>query len=419
MPKNKVLIVTGGGHVHFGPGIRTMIEEGTSRGWEMLGSLYGWRGVDTSPGEESIVDLSSLSHEQLARMDCVGSSPLFSSRTKADGGRVQMTLGRYGVTHVIAMGGEDTLSVNPGVPLVGWPKTMDNNHGPPSKEWDLSPGTYFDIGYPTAVERVARETASAHANAQTNSSVHIIIPFGRNQDFVAVGATAYGAADFMIPGEIEVSFEDFYKKLQEARLRNADRYHCRPFAVVVMPEGVNKGDAVGFFGDLAPRELADYAQRAKKDAFGHRKLQPELMSMMVADSLIERSKGEQRGKRMDKVTAKVSTYHLRDGPANRIDRLMAAETGRRCIELIEEGREGMMATVRWSPEEAEFVTGEVPIRDAIRERFVMGTGFFDYDNTWRPTDRFMDYAIRFAGIPPRKGGLVHESYALAKPIGAL
>jgi 6-phosphofructokinase 1 len=75
-----------------------------------------------------------------------------TSRTKPDIDRVAKNIERFSIDAVIAMGGNDTLEVaaelheNFGSPIVGWPKTMDN---------DLS-NTYFCLGYPSAVYCAAK-----------------------------------------------------------------------------------------------------------------------------------------------------------------------------------------------------------------------------------------------------------------------
>jgi len=295
---------------------------------------------------------------------------------------------------------------------------MDNNHGPGSDKDDLSPGTYFTVGYPTALQRAAEQTLWSLANAQTNSTVHIVVPFSRKQDFMPLGAAAYGRADFMVPGELECDFETFYQKLQQARERNADTYHCEPFAVVVMSEGVNRGNETGFFGEYAPEELVEFARKyAKTDPFGNIKFRPELVALMAEETILARAKDETGRRKITKVTSRAPTYMLRDGPGIPIDQRMGAELAEKCLDLVAENEFGQMATVRWDDKINDFTTDSVPIPEASKERYVKETGFFDPDS-WTATDKFFSYACRFMGGPPERRDYLFDAgkYKKAMPV---
>jgi len=156
----KIGMLTGGGDC---PGlnavIRAVVRKGTFHyGDEFIGFMEGWRGLledKTMP-----LDLESVSGI-LPR----GGTILRTSRTnpaKREDGlrRCTETLKQHGVDALIAIGGDDTLSVaaklhSDGVKVVGVPKTIDN---------DLS-GTDFTFGFDTAVNIATGAIDRVHTTA--------------------------------------------------------------------------------------------------------------------------------------------------------------------------------------------------------------------------------------------------------------
>src|SRR6185436_8930111 len=99
-------------------------------GHELLGFRHGWRGVI----EDETMTLTFATTRGLIHR---GGTILGTSRTnpyKREGGEeaVLTTLERRGIDALVAIGGEDTLGVahqfgEGGVPVVGVPKTIDND----------------------------------------------------------------------------------------------------------------------------------------------------------------------------------------------------------------------------------------------------------------------------------------------------
>src|SRR5262249_1682616 len=128
----RVAMLTGGGDC---PGlnavIRAVVRKGERRyGDELVGFVDGWHGVIDGEAMPLSVDVM---RGTLPR----GGTVLGSSRTnpfKVDGGveRCRETLDRLGIDALVAIGGDDTLGVaeklhGDGVPIVGVPKTIDND----------------------------------------------------------------------------------------------------------------------------------------------------------------------------------------------------------------------------------------------------------------------------------------------------
>src|SRR5919112_1200226 len=143
----RIGVLTGGGDCpRLKAGVRGGVPQGgNAHGHEILGFRYGWAGLLANEAVELTVESTS---GILPR----GGTILGTSRTnpyKEDGGpeRVRRTLAARGIDALIPIGGEDTLGVarrlaDEGVPVVGVPKTIDN---------DLA-ATDFTFGFQTAVQ---------------------------------------------------------------------------------------------------------------------------------------------------------------------------------------------------------------------------------------------------------------------------
>src|SRR3979490_3050622 len=143
----KIGVLTGGGDC---PGLNAVIRAIVRKGSfhyedEFLGFMEGWRGLLENQTME-------LGLEAVAGILPRGGTILRTSRTnpakKQDGlDTCVATLKTHGVEALIAIGGDDTLSVakklsDRGVKVVGVPKTIDN---------DLA-GTDYTFGLDTAVK---------------------------------------------------------------------------------------------------------------------------------------------------------------------------------------------------------------------------------------------------------------------------
>ena len=131
----RIGVLTGGGDCPgLNAAIRAIVRKGAQRhGHEFVGFRDGWRG----PLED---DWTELSVESTVGILHRGGTILGSSRTNIfsrDDGveRVTASLEKNGLDALIAIGGEDTLGAaaklhdQAGLPVVGVPKTIDNDLG--------------------------------------------------------------------------------------------------------------------------------------------------------------------------------------------------------------------------------------------------------------------------------------------------
>jgi 6-phosphofructokinase 1 len=187
----RVGVLTGGGDC---PGlnavIRGVVRKGVQEyGLEFVGFRDGWRG----PLEGDTVPLDVQAVRGILPR---GGTILGSSRTnplKNPGGgrngieRIKDNLAGLGVDALIAIGGEDTLGVatrlgEQGVPVVGVPKTIDN---------DLS-ATDYTFGFDTAVNIAMEAIDRLHTTAESHHRALIVEVMGRHAGWIALHA---GLAD--------------------------------------------------------------------------------------------------------------------------------------------------------------------------------------------------------------------------------
>src|SRR5207248_11654434 len=172
-----------------------------------------------------------------------------------------------GVVGLVAIGGDDTLSVaaamsDGGYPVVGVPKTIDN---------DLSV-TEFCIGFDTAVGVVVEALGRLHTTASAHHRVMVVEVMGRDTGWVAMLGGLAGGADMIIIPEFEVTLQEVVEHLYRRRGEGKD------FSIIVVAEGIR-------MPDLVP---ADGGGEQKKDAFGH----VQLASLGVGDTVSTRIEQE-------------------------------------------------------------------------------------------------------------------------------
>ena len=407
----RLMLLTGGGHVDFSDAILTIINAQRDRGNEILASLDGWGTV--SKKDATLVDLTYYPTEHLRYL---GGTFIGTSRTKPDLELVMENIRRYGIDAIIALGGEDTLGAAreahrlKGIPIVGWPKTMDN---------DIN-GSYATIGYTTAAEIASNATFEAFRLAYSHSKIVLVIKFGRNYDWISGAAADYGHADYVIPAErTNLSLEQVSRQIKDVYEANQEKYG-RPFAVVAVSEAA--GSLIG----LKPYiDAIKHGKPVEYDQFGHPKLKPEVVGLALEEAL-----ADQTGLESDKIALKILSYHLRDSNLNGIDREFAIRTAEECNRLVDKGDFGKVATIQ-DPSVSGFLpddeyshinahgttlyVGNISLDNATEPRPVRGTGYFDYDQL-KPTSGFTTYLSRLLGTKRQNPREFIHKFTPAKPL---
>jgi ATP-dependent phosphofructokinase / diphosphate-dependent phosphofructokinase len=325
----RIGILTGGGDAPgLNAAIRAVGRRALQDGHQVIGVKNGWAGALKGDIEElQLPQLRGILHE--------GGTILGTSRTnplkEPDGvKRVAAELRKAGLEGLVAIGGDDTLSVaralhETGYPTVGVPKTIDN---------DLS-ATDFCIGFDTAVAIVAEALDRLHTTASAHHRVMVVEVMGRDTGWVGVAGGLAGGADLVIIPEFEVTLDQVVEHLN--RRRKADR----DFSIIVVAEGVSL-PGLDLDGD-----------EGQTDAFGHVQLARRGVGDALSSCIQARTGLETR------VT--VLGHLQRGGSPTVVDRIWATRLGVRAAELILDRQSGLV------PVRFDGDVKVVPISEVIKE----------------------------------------------------
>ena len=326
-------ILTGGGDC---PGLNAVIRAVTrrslDRGCRVVGVREGWRGLVENRVEE-------LGQREISGILPRGGTIVGTSRTnpyKSEDGvaLVLATAKEIGLDALVAIGGEDTLGVaarlhaEEGFPVVGVPKTIDN---------DLS-GTDYTFGFDTAVFVATEAIDRLHTTAESHNRVMVVEVMGRHTGWIAVMSGIAGGADVILIPEQPMTVEECCDELRRRHGRGKD------FSIVVVSEGYELTYASG-----ESRRVA--GEPAATDQFGHVRLGG--VGDELAREIEERTGFETR------VT--VLGHVQRGGTPTPHDRVLATRFGLKAADLVEERAWGQMAALQGDTIVA------VPLEEAVKE----------------------------------------------------
>jgi 6-phosphofructokinase 1 len=266
----------------------------------------------------------ALTSERCRDIRPTGGTILGTSRTNPfalDGGpeRVVATLAAHRIDALVAIGGEDTLGVahrlgDHGVPVVGVPKTIDN---------DLA-GTEVTFGFDTAVQIATDAIDRLRTTAESHHRVIVCEVMGRHAGWIATHAgMAGGAAEILVP---EVPF-DLGAVCEGLEKRHAGGQFS---SIVVISEGAVPVE--GPHAESASRATAS----GSFDAFGHARLGG--IGTWLAEE-IENTTGFE---------ARVTTLgHVqRGGTPSAFDRVLATRFGVAAVAAVHSGGFGTMVALQ-------------------------------------------------------------------------
>ena len=265
MGKTRIGILTGGGDcAGLNPAMKWVVKTAmdkhfqAERGveYEVWGIRDGWKGLVEVGPETTLGEwLMPLTPEIVRTWDRYGGTMLGTSRTNPynprndQSKRVLYNIQKLGLSVLIAIGGDDTLSValklaKEGVNVVGIPKTIDK---------DLIE-TDYTLGFETALSVITEEIDRLRTTAGSHKRIFVVETMGRNAGWLALeGGESSGAFIILIP-EYDFSVEKVNELIIEGR-KEGSRYE-----IVVVAEGAK------------PAGLAEFVQEEKVDSFGHKAL---------------------------------------------------------------------------------------------------------------------------------------------------
>jgi phosphofructokinase-like protein len=355
----RIGVLTGGGDC---PGlnavIRAIVRKGIDAyGHAIVGFRDGWRG----PLENAYEELTIESTRGILPR---GGTILRSSRTnpfKRDDGpeRIAENLRTLNLEGLIAIGGEDTLGAaarlhaEHGLPVLGVPKTIDNDLG----------GTDMTFGFDTAVQIATDAIDRLHTTAESHNRVMIVEVMGRHAGWIALHSGVAGGADVILIPERPFDIADVVRLIRRRHSRG------RYFSIVVAAEGATPQagtlDRQGSARTRPSRALA--AGSGEEDEFGHERLGG-------IGQLLEREIGDRTGY---ETRATVLGHIQRGGTPTAFDRVLATRLGLAAIDAAHKGGWGMMPALKGTRVEL------VPLREAVAdlrmvppEEFAAAEAFF-------------------------------------------
>lgn len=346
-------VLTGGGDVPgLNAAIKSVYSAAKDHGWVRPGSLdanvtgilRGWKGavrMSRDAGSGAWSDVLPLDDARVRTVDRYGGTFLHTSRTRPDrmavadlppgaGGRVGelprvgeglvdatplviRNLTDLGIDCLVAIGGDDTLGYAHtlsarGFPVVGIPKTMDNDvHG-----------SDYCLGFATAIIRAVEFINRQRTHLGSHEVVGVFRVFGRDSGFTALG-TAMAISDIrcLIPEHV---FE------LPALCETVARDHAMSpghYAMVLCSEGaIWKG---GQLVEIGP-----------PDAYGHRHKQN--VGEALAEAITRETGLPTRPQDL--------AYDLRSGDPEPLDKIIANTFGTLAVELIARGKTGRMVCIQ-------------------------------------------------------------------------
>ncbi|HEX9124067.1 MAG TPA: ATP-dependent 6-phosphofructokinase [Actinomycetota bacterium] len=324
----RIGILTGGGDCPgLNAAIRAVVRKAVGdQGWEVLGFHDGWRGLIEG-------DMRPLTAESVGGILYRGGTILGSSGRNpyAEGGieRVRDNFRDLEIDGLVVIGGEGTLGAaaqmaDEGLPVVGIPKTIDN---------DLS-GTDFCIGFQTATQVATDAIDRLHTTAESHDRLMLVEVMGRSAGWIAIHAGIAGGADMVLIPERPFDLAEVSAHLRRRHLRG------HSFSIVVVAEG-----AVPMEGTF---ELPEYPLDERGFVrYGG-------IAQLLAPEM-ERLTGYEA-----RVT--VLGYVQRGGSPCADDRVLATRFGIGAVELVARDAWGRMVGIRGN----EIV--EVPLPEAARVR---------------------------------------------------
>jgi 6-phosphofructokinase len=377
----RIGILTGGGDV---PGLNSVIKSvvyrATEMGYEVLGIRRGWEGLThLRRGDELDPDyVRILDRVNTRAIDRTGGTVLHTSRTNParmaeatlpavidrslvqptdrEGvvdatGQVLANLEYLGLDSLVTIGGDDTLSFSTilaahGVPLVGIPKTMDN---------DVQ-GTEYCIGFSSAITRARELINRQRTTLGSHERIGVFRIFGRDAGYSALYAAYVTSSRCVIPEHV-YDLDDLAAILKEDHRLNPSHY-----AMIITAEG-------------AIWEGARMQDVGEADAFGHRH------KANVGEALA----AELKHRTGIEAVASELTYDLRSGEPDMLDAMVATTFANIAMDMLGDGVTGRMVAIQ----DGKYAHAPMPQKPARR---------VDVDNEYQ-VDRFRPKYAQRLGEP--------------------
>ncbi len=237
----RIAVLTGGGDC---PGLNAVIKgivrsARSEYGWEILGINDGFDGLLESRGE--LLRSRDMSGLQLKGGTILGTSnrgnplrypmkengkPIFKDVTD----EIVINIKKMKIDVLIAVGGDGTMKITQalyekGVPVVGVPKTIDNDLGV----------TDVTFGFNSAVACATNALDRLHTTAESHHRALVLEVMGRDSGWIALEAGIAGGADVILMPEIPFDMNAVCEHIIQRKKRG------KKFSIVIVAEGAFPG----------------------------------------------------------------------------------------------------------------------------------------------------------------------------------
>jgi phosphofructokinase-like protein len=235
----RIGVLTGGGDC---PGINAVLRAVVKRsilqyGWEVIGIEDGFEGLILRDRTRrlDLGDVRGILPRGGTILGTTNRANPFSYVTRTPEGDVEThdvsseviaRIEALALDALIVIGGDGSLSIardfcRMGVPIVGVPKTIDNDVG----QTDLT------FGFDTALDTATQAIDKLHTTAESHHRIMIVEVMGREAGWLALDAGLAGGADVILIPEIPFQLEAIVRKI------GAREHEGALFSVVVVSEG--------------------------------------------------------------------------------------------------------------------------------------------------------------------------------------
>lgn len=333
MSKKIGILTSGGDCAGLNAVIRAVVHSAHHKGWETFGILDGTAGLLGDEPEYEVLTPEAFDGTLMRQ-----GGTILGTTNKGDPFHFPMPDGTFkdrtqdiirnynkmGLDAVVGIGGDGShailrrLALAGGVPMVGIPKTIDNDIG----ETDVS------VGFDTAVAVATEALDRLQPTAASHDRVMVLEVMGRDAGHIALAAGIAGGADVILIPEIKYSIEKIAQKIKKVKTKG------RNFALVVISEAVKTVDGKPF--------MVTYADGQERYGGIGNYISGEISKATGFEARVTVLGHVQRGSQ--------PTYN---------DRLLATAFGVKAVELIEQAKFDRM--VAWQNREVVDVSIEKAI----------------------------------------------------------
>ncbi len=321
----RLALLTGGGDC---PGLNAVIRAAArsafALGWEVFGIEDGFEGLLTRRARKlrprDVLGILHLGGTILGTSNRVNP---FRTERRGQGANLGAQTDRsaevvrnfkeMGFDALIAIGGDGTLGIalrlaGKGIPVVGVPKTIDN---------DIR-YTSVTFGFDTAVATATDAIDKLHPTAEAHGRVMVVELMGRNAGFIALNSGVAGGADVILIPEIPFDMEKVCDKIREREKHHRGGH----FSIVVVAEGARSQ------GGKLHLRAADQKENPRLGGVGQ----------WVADEITRLTQKETR--------SLVLGHLQRGGPPTTFDRLLGTRFGAAAVRAVKDGDFEMMVALK-------------------------------------------------------------------------